>query len=457
MESIEIKNFGPIQHVKLDLRDINVFIGPTASGKSTVAKLVAIARDSLSTTETTLEAFARHLVKYNINFKGSSETYIKYLNRESYWEMKGGKIESNNTNTLSSKLADTLNQLAEFMGGIRLHKIPDEPTHARERVKNFLIGMALLGGFTTLDNVVKQEGNEEFVTDEVKHLLSVAKDYKAKFNMNEIDSEDNAIVIDQLLNDPRLSRLLPLIGANMFPDQLVYIPAERSLLAMIGQSIFGLMSNNVSITEIVKDFGSKFELARKQLRQLPLSLFDAEYKYVESDNIIVLPDGTEIKLEHASSGFQSAIPLLLVIKAVSSNKGHVFNRCFVTEEPELNLYPTAQKEVVNFIVECINQSGDKLILTTHSPYILTALDNLIQAHNAIRKSPEVEEEVKKLVPAERWVDFDRVACYYFENGTCRSTMDEEYRSIGPSNIDDVSEELGKVYDKLLDLEYAKVP
>ncbi len=37
-----VKNFGPINSVDLDLRNVNVFIGPQASGKSALAKIYTI-------------------------------------------------------------------------------------------------------------------------------------------------------------------------------------------------------------------------------------------------------------------------------------------------------------------------------------------------------------------------------------------------------------------------------
>lgn len=41
-ETLQIKNFGPIIDAKIEVKDINIFIGTTSSGKSTVAKLIAI-------------------------------------------------------------------------------------------------------------------------------------------------------------------------------------------------------------------------------------------------------------------------------------------------------------------------------------------------------------------------------------------------------------------------------
>ena len=38
MQKLIIKNFGPIKDVELDVNDFMVFIGPQASGKSTISK-----------------------------------------------------------------------------------------------------------------------------------------------------------------------------------------------------------------------------------------------------------------------------------------------------------------------------------------------------------------------------------------------------------------------------------
>ena len=43
MESrLIVKNFGPIKEVNLDLRNVNVFIGPQSTGKSALAKIYTI-------------------------------------------------------------------------------------------------------------------------------------------------------------------------------------------------------------------------------------------------------------------------------------------------------------------------------------------------------------------------------------------------------------------------------
>ena len=47
MEKLIVKNFGPIKEAEIDLTKYVVFIGDTSVGKSVLAKLISIFRDSI--------------------------------------------------------------------------------------------------------------------------------------------------------------------------------------------------------------------------------------------------------------------------------------------------------------------------------------------------------------------------------------------------------------------------
>jgi predicted ATP-dependent endonuclease of OLD family len=234
----------------------------------------------------------------------------------------------------------------------------------------------------------------------------------------------------------------------------IYIPAERIFFPTISQSIFGLISNDIGLPKWFLDFGAEFEKARNTIRKFSIDFLKVDYEYNESQDIIKLPNAVTVRLSQASSGLQSVIPLILVIQN-NTTKEDSKKDMFVIEEPELNLYPSSQKELTEFIIGATNASNDKLIITTHSPYLLTTLDNLIQADNVVKLKPEKKKEVARLIPEKYWIDFDKVACYFFDNGSCRSTLDVETRSIGPSNIDDVSETISETFEELLALKYAE--
>ncbi len=233
----------------------------------------------------------------------------------------------------------------------------------------------------------------------------------------------------------------------------IYIPAERLFFSTVSQSIFSLINNDITLPKWLIDFGAKFEQARKVIKKTSINFLSAEYAYENNTDYIQVNDEIKIKLSEASSGLQSVIPLLLVV--MHNTQDIKKKDLFVIEEPELNLYPSSQKELTEFIISRINKAqSDKLIITTHSPYLLTTIDNLIQAKKVADLHPNDKKEVSKLVKEETWVDFNKISCYYFDKGGCRSTLDMENQSIGPSNIDDVSIDISETFEKLLTLKYA---
>lgn len=160
-----------------------------------------------------------------------------------------------------------------------------------------------------------------------------------------------------------------------------------------------------------------------------------------------MPNGERVDLTEASSGFQSLIPMIFVIEETSERN----NQLFIIEEPELNLYPTTQKKLVEYLAGKTDKNS--LILTTHSPYILSSLDNLIQAGNVVKKHPELKDEVEKIIPAKYHLNYEDVKVYFVADGTARLIMNEELQSIDVSELDVVSEDLNADFEKLLDLKY----
>jgi predicted ATPase len=128
---------------------------------------------------------------------------------------------------------------------------------------------------------------------------------------------------------------------------------------------------------------------------------------------VYLSNKKALPLSQTASGFQAEIPLYVILEYFSSKEPNFF----AIEEPELNLYPETQKKLVEYIVEKCTHKNNRLVITTHSPYILTALNNLIP---------------------EKWLDFERVGVYSIKNGTALNLMDDELQIIDATEIDDVS-------------------
>ncbi|MEO8254059.1 MAG: AAA family ATPase, partial [Flavobacterium sp.] len=234
----------------------------------------------------------------------------------------------------------------------------------------------------------------------------------------------------------------------------VYFPAERILTSLIGNTLSGLWANNVALPNCFKIFSANYEVARKEILTGDYSLFGFEYKYENGDDKII-SSSENFQLSKASSGIQSLLPLLLVFDYEIKNSIYNPNLSILIEEPELNLFPKKQKVLIDYIFEKINKTSLKLIITTHSPYVLSSIDTLMLAKNTYNEHKDLKEEINAIVSENKWVDYENISVYEVRNdGKVYSIKNEEFRSIDTNAIDDVSDIISEEFDKLTELRYA---
>ena len=129
------------------------------------------------------------------------------------------------------------------------------------------------------------------------------------------------------------------------------------------------------------------------------------------------------------------------------------------EEPELNLFPNAQKNLVEHLVYSCFEPPKKdknktihIAFSTHSPYILSSLNCLLLAYEVANKNPNLKEKVETIIPNKFWLDINKFNAFKVENGEVFSIIDKETNLILAESIDEVSEEIGETFDKLLELD-----
>ena len=147
----------------------------------------------------------------------------------------------------------------------------------------------------------------------------------------------------------------------------------------------------------------------------------------------------------ASSGQQEAVWILNVLfyYLVHGEKTY-----FIVEEPESHLYPDAQKLITEFIA-LVKNAGNQIMLTTHSPYILGTLNNLLYANKI---SSQVHKEwLHQIISKEEWLNFQNFASYYAKDGACVPCMDEEFQAIENGVIDGASEDINRDFNSMLEL------
>jgi len=253
-------------------------------------------------------------------------------------------------------------------------------------------------------------------------------------------------------------------------DLLNYIPAERSSITVLSNSLYALIETGTSLPRLFLRFGDKFLKSRKAKTALDYNeIIGVKFLHKNENDFIELPSGKIIPLTESSSGIQSSLPLLAVYDNMVSpdlNRENVslsndFLVPIIIEEPEISCFPYTQNKVLKHIVSNLSiKIHDKLIyknqliITTHSPYILTSLNNLMYAYELGQKAAV---EVNKIIDKKYWINPGDVSAYMLlTDGTCEDILDREEKLIKAEKIDGVSRVLNEEFEELSNLEFARI-
>jgi predicted ATPase len=290
--------------------------------------------------------------------------------------------------------------------------------------------------------------------------------------------------------------------------QIMYVPAERNFLSYVKSP-----KELKLISEALQEFLAEFENAKSEISGfLRLPINNAYLKYDKvTDTLSLSGNGyNNLKLTDASSGFQSIVPLYLVSgylahtihnklkvknstmsveelqrfrkefseiynndsltqeqkRAATSILSEKFNKSAfinIIEEPEQNLFPSSQWEMLQSLMEFNSYEGSsKLIMTTHSPYIISFLSILIlgnevgvkQMQNIMGERKDVPFSLAKILNVHATIKSELVSVYEMneQDGTIHK-LPNEYGI--PSDNNYLNMQLRKsneIFDKLLEIE-----
>lgn len=123
------------------------------------------------------------------------------------------------------------------------------------------------------------------------------------------------------------------------------------------------------------------------------------------------------------------------------------------EEPEAHLFPTAQSQVVEFLASVIAENNAKMVITTHSPYVLTQINTLLKAGQLAQQFPEARAEIDKIVRERNWLKPSSTVAYAIAHRRVIQITDEEGLLVG-DYLDEVSGYLDRDFSSLLEIEVA---
>jgi len=233
---------------------------------------------------------------------------------------------------------------------------------------------------------------------------------------------------------------------KIFNMDNIFIPAGRSFFANINNNVFTILADDGKIDPFLIEFGKELETLKFFLpknKEIKLGLLEnilkAKIFLNEKSEFFLKMHNKEFNIMFASSGQQELLPLGLILN-------YKKNTNLFIEEPEAHLFPTSQKQLIELIIkQTIINNMKSLTITTHSPYILTAFNNLILAHEAnIPKNSNLKYLKDISLPIEK------IAAYSIENGKLHNIINKEENLIEGYTIDKVSEEFSQIFDELLD-------
>jgi AAA15 family ATPase/GTPase len=378
MSRLIVRNIGPIHSVDIDLKKVNVFIGPQSSGKSTLAKIIS---------------FCSWMEKCNENFESA--------------QLRG--------------------------------------------VYNLLQSYHRLKGYFSDDSVIL------YIGDNISYAFNWAKSEPLPINGA---LESNCVNEKEVFFFSKEKKINP---------KVIYIPSERNFVSAV-PSLLNYAEDNDNLQDFVNTW---YSVRRKYSKDSAVDILGLGVKYYHQENDysdnIMLDNGKSIPLDAASSGLQSIVPLKVlvdwfskglyeedkpfspaehdeVIKLIntfsSGNndertrkmaerlsgfiKGKIYTHTqFIIEEPEQNLFPKTQRNFLYYLLSSINHGKDhRLVLTTHSPYILYALNNCLMGSLIRDKMPDEEKNELTSFNSSAWIASENVNVWQIKDGELHSIKND---------------------------------
>lgn len=387
MTRLIVKNIGPIRFVDIELKKVNVFMGPQSCGKSTLAKIIS---------------FCTWMEKTNAFDE-------KMISKEAYKRLQS------------------------------YHK--------------------LSGSYFNEDSMIYYAGENLTYVYNWKEKEEIPVPYK-KYNTSHLIKEEYFF----LSHDKKIN------------PKVIYIPAERNFVSVV-PNLRNYAEDNDNLLDFIKNW---YDAKRKYSVDHKMEVLNMGVEYYLGDgdtDVLQMQNGKKLTLRTASSGLQSIVPMILLIDWLSKGiyeeekpysfaegeriaqlleelkvgnnqtsdeidelkrrltgfiKGKVYTHTqFIIEEPEQNLFPEAQRDLLYYLLIAVNHGRNhRLVITTHSPYILYALNNCLMAYTVKSRMPE--DEYKELDCGEAALNPADVAVWEIEDGMMRPDVHSNDNTIQDS-------------------------
>lgn len=457
---IAVENFGPIAEANIDLRPLTVFVGPSNTGKTYFAtfvyalhgtfndlsgssllslfdpgKVMDILSALLSGLTTPKEEIVEVLNKLNMRgrpFKLSDlpeRIHQKLLN-----------IITQNTVFFKEELQDELkncydlNSISELMRltGEQRNEITFQLKIGERSPEHWNIEMRIsesevnLKSSTSLDSPTNKdmvllpkewEASGRFDNNRVGIVSMSSPTRKGRYYLPAARSgimQSHRIIASSLVNLTRR------VGFQPFPE----IPTLSGVIAEFMQKII-LYDEKKRPNAEMKQLSQTLEneVLAGQILLKPSASGYPDFRY--------LPQGIneEIRLSQSSSMVSELAPLVLYLRGLVQQ-----GDTLIIEEPEAHLHPGAQADMAIILARLV-RAGVRVMVTTHSDWLLQEIGNLIRAGELEKAGQEVSDLPTSL-------QTEQVGIWHFQkNGKVEEIPYNRIDGVEPMEYLDVAEDL----------------
>lgn len=366
MRHLIIKNLGPIKDIDITLNRFNFFIGPQSSGKSSVAKV-------LSTCEWIEKEVATSV---NPNCIGSGEDFRNLIE-------EFHKMNEYFDKPLSTTILYESDIVRISYDNKELHvDLLDDSKYQRQKISYIpsernMVTLPELDGFEFKNTNLKSflfdwwTARDSFDSANKMNILDLG--YSYYYDKDRKDNKDriqhaNGVSYDISLSNSSsgLQSVTPLVVMLQYYSSLYFdnydakssfkdeTKLQRTRIELIARHILSKLYPDYK----QRPLGDMVKEVNERLHRLDPEVIDLFQEYEKAFKRLQIPIRTS----------------------------------FIIEEPEQNLFPDTQVRLLQSIIRlCLAAKENRCTITTHSPYMLYALNNCMLASLV---SDELDEDTR---------------------------------------------------------------
>lgn len=435
-QKITLKHLGPVEAFDMEIKNFNILIGEQAAGKSTIAKGIYFFR-----------LIKAALVEY----------LCQVYDRSAY---KGEDISQGFEETLKNELKSVFTALFGYSWDLdtRLYLryeysqeiwIDIQLTQDQKKYIDIQYSPKLKNSVLPLEQEAKQLASE-------KPVQGVSLSFASKERLRYYEYFKNSI--NEIFEDDRETYYIPagrsmitLLSGNrsMIENENLDLITRRFL--QIIDSIHMFFADGIrGVPQRYSDESHSFDPG--ETAQMLIRYLKGDYRYTPGVEYFIVEQGEHkgetIPINFTSSGQQEVLWLLNQLYILMLKKERAF---VIIEEPEAHLYPSLQKEIVDFISFFVNINHSAVFVTTHSPYILTAANTLYFAGQVMEDQPGLQREIGAIIGRKREIHPGAFTAFKINpNKEVENLVNQTLGELSTELIDDISDEINENYLKIFD-------